>query len=89
VPLRGVLNVNAGTYSGPVPYLMLPMAQLAQVCQRLDRHAIRNWVDTDGISLVGKPIDELYLLNCFSLLRDVVNAMAIAATRRSSSSSAP
>jgi hypothetical protein len=34
-------------------------------------------------------IDETYLLNCFTLLRDVVNAMAIAATRRSSSSSAP
>jgi hypothetical protein len=37
------------------PYLMLPMAQLAQVCQRLDKHAIRYWVDTDGISLDGKP----------------------------------
>jgi hypothetical protein len=34
---------------------MLPLAQLAQVCQQLDKHSIRYWVDTDAISLDGKP----------------------------------
>jgi hypothetical protein len=37
------------------PYLMLPMTQLDHVCQQLDKHAIRYWVDTDAISLDGKP----------------------------------
>ncbi len=37
------------------PYLMLPMTQLGHVRHRLDQHAIRYWVDTDAISLDGKP----------------------------------
>jgi hypothetical protein len=37
------------------PYLMLSMTKLGHVCQQLDKHAIRYWVDADAISLDGKP----------------------------------
>ncbi len=37
------------------PYLMLPMSQLRHICDILDRHAIRYWVDSHAISLDGKP----------------------------------
>jgi hypothetical protein len=36
-------------------YLMLPVAQLEHVREQLDEHAIRYWVDSDAISLDGKP----------------------------------
>jgi hypothetical protein len=37
------------------PFLMLPLAQLATVRDILDRHAIRDWVDSFAISLDRKP----------------------------------
>jgi hypothetical protein len=47
------LRVGADRVAGP--YLMLPLAQLTSVCELLDRHAIRYWVDSNAISLDGKP----------------------------------
>jgi hypothetical protein len=37
------------------PYLMVPLAQLARLRERLDRHSVRYWVDSQAISLDGKP----------------------------------
>lgn len=37
------------------PYLMVPMPQLVRVRDLLDRHTVRYWVDSDAISLDGKP----------------------------------
>ena len=37
------------------PFLMLPLAQLAGVRAALDRYAIRYWVDSEAISLDGRP----------------------------------
>ena len=37
------------------PFLMLPLSQLKSVREVLDRHAIRYWVDSEAISLDGKP----------------------------------
>lgn len=37
------------------PFLMLPLSQLAKVREVLDRHEIRYWVDSEAISLDGKP----------------------------------
>ncbi|QEH35083.1 hypothetical protein OJF2_36280 [Aquisphaera giovannonii] len=47
------LRVGADEIAGP--YLMLPLSQLASVRARLDRHAVRYWVDSTAISLDGKP----------------------------------
>jgi hypothetical protein len=47
------LRVSADGVAGP--YLMVPMGQLVGIRERLDRHAIRYWVDSDAISLDGKP----------------------------------
>jgi hypothetical protein len=47
------LRVASDSVAGP--YLMLPMSQLRHICDVLDRHAIRYWVDSDAISLDGKP----------------------------------
>ncbi len=47
------LRVSTDGVAGP--YLMVPMAQLGQVREQLDQHAIRYWVDADAISLDGKP----------------------------------
>jgi hypothetical protein len=48
-PLRVKSDVVAG------PFLMLPLSELPRVRERLDRHAIRYWVDSTAISLDGKP----------------------------------
>jgi hypothetical protein len=37
------------------PFLMLRLAQLAAVREILDRNPIRYWVDSEAISLDGKP----------------------------------
>ncbi len=37
------------------PFLSLPLAQLKSVREVLDRHAIRYWVNSEAISLDGKP----------------------------------
>jgi hypothetical protein len=47
------LRVSADGIAGP--YLMVPMGQLARIRQILDRQAIRYWVDSEAISLDGKP----------------------------------
>jgi hypothetical protein len=47
------LRVSTDGIAGP--YLMIPMGQLRRVRELLDRHAIRYWVDSDAISLDGKP----------------------------------
>lgn len=47
------LRVSTDGIAGP--YLMVPLAQLARVRERLDRHSVRYWVDADAISLDGKP----------------------------------
>ena len=35
--------------------MMLPLGQLRRIRELLDRHAIRYWVDSQAISLDGKP----------------------------------
>lgn len=47
------LRVAADGIAGP--YLMLPLSQLRPICDLLDRHAIRYWVDSHAIALDGKP----------------------------------
>jgi hypothetical protein len=47
------LRISTDGVAGP--YLMVPLAQLAGVRARLDRHSVRYWVDADAISLDGKP----------------------------------
>jgi hypothetical protein len=47
------LRISADGIAGP--YLMVPLAQLPGVRQRLDRGSIRYWVDGHAISLDGKP----------------------------------
>ncbi len=48
-PLKVSTDGTAG------PYLMLPVAQLDQLRTLFDRDGIRYWVDSDAISLDGKP----------------------------------
>jgi hypothetical protein len=50
---RDQLRVATDGIAGP--YLMVPLAQLAPIRAVLDRHAVRYWVDSDAISLDGKP----------------------------------
>ncbi len=47
------LRVKSDVVAGP--FLMLPLSQLARVRELLDRHAIHYWVDSEAISLDGKP----------------------------------
>jgi len=47
------LHVKSDVVAGP--FLMLPLSQLARVRELLDRHALRYWVDSQAISLDGKP----------------------------------
>jgi len=47
------LHVKSDVVAGP--FLMLPLSQLAVVRELLDRHAIHYWVDSEAISLDGKP----------------------------------
>jgi hypothetical protein len=47
------LRISTDGIAGP--YLMVPLAQLARVRERLDRHSVRYWVDADAISLDGRP----------------------------------
>jgi hypothetical protein len=37
------------------PYLMVPLTELARVRERLDRDAVRYWVDSHAIALDGNP----------------------------------
>jgi hypothetical protein len=46
-------RVDSDVVAGP--FLMLPLSDLPLVRERLDRHAIRYWVDSTAISLDGKP----------------------------------
>ncbi len=50
---RDRLKISSDEVAGP--YLMLPLSQLASIRERLDRHAVRYWVDSQAISLDGKP----------------------------------
>jgi hypothetical protein len=47
------LRVSSDGVAGP--YLMVPMGQLRRIREVLDCHAVRYWVDSDAISLDGKP----------------------------------
>jgi hypothetical protein len=47
------LRVSTDGIAGP--YLMVPMGQLVRIRELLDRHAIRYWVESEAISLDGKP----------------------------------
>ena len=47
------LRISTDGIAGP--YLMLPLALLAGVRERLDRGSVRYWVDGNAISLDGKP----------------------------------
>ena len=38
-----------------VPYIMVPVQQIGEVCALLDANEIRYWVDEDAISIDGKP----------------------------------
>jgi hypothetical protein len=48
-PLRVSTDGTAG------PFIMVPLNQLDQVRQLLDRHRIRYWVEENAISLDGGP----------------------------------
>jgi hypothetical protein len=47
------LRISTDGVAGP--YLMVPLAQLPGVRERLERDSIRYWVDGHAISLDGKP----------------------------------
>jgi hypothetical protein len=50
---KNQLRISTDGIAGP--YLMVPLAQLPDVRERLDRDSIRYWVDRNAISLDGKP----------------------------------
>jgi len=50
---RNRLRVSTDGIAGP--FLMIPIGQLRRARELLDYHAIRYWVDSDAISLDGKP----------------------------------
>lgn len=47
--------VEVATDGTAGPYIMVSMDQLSQVRERLDQYKIPYWVDSDAISLDGKP----------------------------------
>ena len=50
---RDRLRISTDEIAGP--YLMVPLARLLGVRERLDRDSTRYWVDGHAISLDGKP----------------------------------
>jgi hypothetical protein len=48
------LQVRGGVEGGPYD-IRLPVSQLEEVRQRLDRHEIKYWVDSAAISIDGGP----------------------------------
>ena len=50
---RGEIRVSTDGKAGS--YVMVPVIQLSQVRERLDQHKMHYWVDSDAISLDGKP----------------------------------
>ena len=54
-PIRVSTDGTAG------PYIMVPVDQLDIVRTLLDRHGFRYWVESDSISLNGKP--EIAIIN--------------------------
>src|SRR4051794_34166763 len=50
---QGRLHVSTAAAAGPS--LMIPLAQPGQVTSLPDRHGVRYWVDSDAISLDGRP----------------------------------
>jgi hypothetical protein len=47
------LRISTDAIAGP--YLRVTLAQLARVRDVLDRHTVHYWVDSQAISLNGKP----------------------------------
>ncbi len=66
-------RLHVSTDGGAGPYIMVPFAQLTDVCQILDHHGIRYAVEEDVISLDGAP--EVAVID----LDHAVNAHAIQA----------
>lgn len=50
---RRKLVVSSGGTAGP--YIMVPEDQLGEVQELLDQHRINYWVESNAISLDGKP----------------------------------
>ena len=50
---RQKIRVSVDGTAGP--YIMVPVDQLSHVRQNLDKHTIQYWVDSNAISLDGKP----------------------------------
>ncbi len=57
--MRRPIRVSTGGTAGP--YIMVPVDQLDIDRTLLDRHEIRNWVESDAISVNGKP--EIAIIN--------------------------
>ena len=53
--------IHVSTDGTARPYIMVPVDQLGFVRTLLDRHEIRYWVESDAISLNGKP--EIGIIN--------------------------
>lgn len=53
------LGVSTDGTAGP--YVMVPVTQLDEVKELLDRHHIQHWVDENAISLNGTP--EIAIIN--------------------------
>lgn len=53
------LRVSTDGTAGP--YIMVPVSQLDEVKQLLDRHHVHHWVDENAISLNGTP--EIAIIN--------------------------
>ena len=47
--IKVTIPANAG------PYIVAPLAQLPEIRERLDRHPVLYWVDTDAISVDNEP----------------------------------
>ena len=70
--IRKPLEVSTGGTAGP--YIRVPFRQLAEICQLLDKHNIRYWVDEHVIALDGGP--EIAVVN-FGRSADVVAASVV------------
>jgi len=55
IDLQTQQEIRVSTDGNAGPYLMVPVVQLPQVLASLDLHKIRYWVDSNAVSLDGKP----------------------------------
>ncbi|MBN2293746.1 MAG: hypothetical protein JXM70_15065 [Pirellulales bacterium] len=47
--------LSVSTDGDAVPYIMVPVQQIGDVCALLDNNEISYWVDEDAISIDGNP----------------------------------